>query len=526
MNCLTAIKTTSEDYFQVEYEVLTPVDFAAITNPARRELAFAMQDVDVQLSRCNAELEKLSSEIDRLTNHADGLDYTIAVLSGVLAGVIDSVWVGEFSLDRANSWGKDKVDNFVVSIAQKQGYKGNDLPGAISFLEKKYPIAADKATNDFGGGLQHHLRDFSHHPTPIGLLFSLLTQFTEKVYGTDVAGVFKIVPVSAEQLIGKNIAEKVTFGIVHWFFHIVSDMAGSSTSAGKGNLGTGLPGPFVSLLKEISALPFFRNMNDKGYKEFSVWISKLFNGTLLGKRDEKGNLLKAVPFDLRTEIGAVHELGRQAIPVIINECIVRGFYFSRRLTTEIKEKQIISIADLKKIDWQSTLPFKNRTVERMITIATGTFTAVDIADAAIRSGGFNPACLLRVNFVGVGRFAIAIGTDVGMGIKRGKLQNERYKLIGQQLDLLDVKVSYLCAATEYEMSDAFNEQNKLWIAAEDTVTTLLEANNSVVEAMVFYQESLQEISDNLEQISGYLAAVEEKNPGLVKETLDTLRWGK
>ena len=116
--------------------------------------------------------------MDSLTNHADGIDYTVAAASGIIAGIIDSVWVEEFSIDRANEWGNKKVDKFVVKIAQGQGYKGNDLEGAIRYLEEKFPIAADKATNNFGGGLQHHLRDFSHHPTPAGLFFSLLTQFT------------------------------------------------------------------------------------------------------------------------------------------------------------------------------------------------------------------------------------------------------------------------------------------------------------------------------------------------------------
>ena len=85
-----------------------------------------------------------------------------------------------------------------------------------------------------------------------------------------------------------------------WFFHMVSDMAGSSTSVGKGSAGTGLPGPIVSFLKEISALPIFRNMNKDGYKEFSVWISKLFNGTLLGKRDESGKLIENPATDDKT----------------------------------------------------------------------------------------------------------------------------------------------------------------------------------------------------------------------------------
>ena len=67
----------------------------------------------------------------------------------------------------------------------------------------------------------------------------------------------------------------------------------------------------------------------------------------LVKRDENGKLIEGVKFDLRTEIGVAHELGRQAIPVIVNESIVRGLYFARRLFTEIKESNVERVSDLK-----------------------------------------------------------------------------------------------------------------------------------------------------------------------------------
>ena len=41
----------------------------------------------------------------------------------------------------------------------------------------------------------------------------------------------------------------------NWLGHLASDMAGSSTSAGKGRDGMGIPGLFVSMLKEISSIP-------------------------------------------------------------------------------------------------------------------------------------------------------------------------------------------------------------------------------------------------------------------------------
>lgn len=68
---------------------------------------------------------------------------------------------------------------------------------------------------------------------------------------------------------------------------MASDMAGSSANAGAG---TGLPGPILSLAKELSSLPIFNNSD--AVKDLKVNISKLFNGTLLAKRDENGNIMR------------------------------------------------------------------------------------------------------------------------------------------------------------------------------------------------------------------------------------------
>ena len=203
--------------------------------------------------------ETLEDEVDwdPSVDKADRLDYLVAAASGVIAGLVDVFWVGEFSLDRANRWGKDQVERFVIRVARSEGYEGDDLAGAIRKLEKNHPFAADGNTNDFGGGLQHHLRDFSHHFGIDGLFFSMFTQFTGLVVGTDVSGALRVAPVpeSHRPLIGKNLQEKIAFGTIDWFFHMVSDMAGSGGSLMGG---TGIPGPIVSLIKDVSALPFFR----------------------------------------------------------------------------------------------------------------------------------------------------------------------------------------------------------------------------------------------------------------------------
>lgn len=355
---------------------------------------------------------------------ADKYDCLIAVSSGILTGALDAFWVGDFSLREAQNIGREQISEFVIQVAKSMGFKKDELKAAIRFLEDRYPVAADKLTDTFGGGLQHHLRDFSHHASPFGLICSILIQFTGKAYGTDKDGnhITSVVPDCDR--IGTNFEEKIMYGVLYWAFHLVSDMAGSSSSAGAG---TGIPGPMLSMAKVLSATPLFKEISVK-YKDdeigFSVWISKLFNGTAFAHTNHKD----AIRFDLRTEIG-ITEFGlKQAIPVIINQCIVRSFYFIRRLAYEISFKGVTKLSDIKKLEPKNFLPTNSKCMIRMLTISTGTFTVVDTADSAIRAkfkstvknSSATSDMLVRMNFIGIGAFALSIKNEVKYMISDAK----------------------------------------------------------------------------------------------------------
>lgn len=357
---------------------------------------------------------ELNDQLDLLTSKADTVDYLVSASSGLLCGLLDVLWVGNYDLARGRQFSSDECDKLVKKTAGLLGCKDKDVKGCVKFLEGKFPIPADGNTPDFGGGLQHHLRDFAHHPTAVGLIFSLLTQFTEKSYGTDVTGRFIIVdvPDKSKIFIGKDTPTKIINGTLIWFFHLVSDIAGSSNTAGMSG-GTGIPGPILSLAKELSSLPIFNNSEDEN--SFSSLLSKLFNGTLLADHDENGRIIKdsVLKFDLRGELGVLAEMGRQAIPVVANECMVRVFYFIRRLASEIKENHVRTVAGLKEIPWKNVLPANSPTLTRMLTIATGVFTTVDVVGAVVTEKYF-----VAINYVGVARFAIAIGGEIAWGLKR------------------------------------------------------------------------------------------------------------
>ena len=68
------------------------------------------------IDHLNTELARVNQELERYTNHADKADYALAVASGVLSGLVDSLFVGEFSLNYANQWGNQQAENLVLPL--------------------------------------------------------------------------------------------------------------------------------------------------------------------------------------------------------------------------------------------------------------------------------------------------------------------------------------------------------------------------------------------------------------------------
>ena len=446
-------------------------------------------------------LAQVNQQLERYTFDGDKVDYAIAIASGILSGIVDSMLVGELSFEQANQWGNKQAEDIVLKVAKYQGYRGTELSQAVQYLEGRFPIAADKATNAFGGGLQHHLRDFSHHPTPAGLICSILTQFTGKVYGTDVNGAFMAVSLEEDglALVGKNFAEKITFGVINWIFHMASDVAGSSGSVVKGSAGTGLPGPILSLVKELSALPFFENQDANGHKELSVYISKLFNGTLLGEWDENGRLVP-MKFDLRTEMGLGMQIGKQAVPVVLNECIVRTFRLVRSLMRELSRAEVHSKEDLDKINWKSVIPFRNRLVDRMLMISSMTFTIADTTDAAVHAAidsygdwvSFSGKFVSRFNYVGAGRAAIAIIKEVSNEQKEAQLIHEKLILTNAKTVQVIEQFSAYRTALEERLSNYLAEDMEEFLTGFDYMKQGLVSGDSdlVIKGNVVIQRVL------------------------------------
>ena len=356
--------------------------------------------IDEALAQAEVELVVLNETVEsikELKPQCDKLDYILAASSGALWGVIDIFLVGKPDDSPLGDITDKWFANRTIDFAKLCGYKGdkNSLSSAINFLEEKFKIPYDQSV---GGGIfrelinltpsNHHFKSLGHNPTLLGLFFSILNQFTNT---SDFVSNGELISLNNSdgkfELQGKNIPSKLFCGITNWIGHLISDVSGSSGSKGRG---MGIPSPIWAWSNDVIAIKAKLNIPvtefDKSVNELAL---KLF---------KKG-------YDVRFQT-------TQAIPVFINEMIVRLLYSIRRLIG-----YYISVPKNDRswgLLWKSCEPFSNATVKRMLTVAHGTFCIIDIGDATIRGfekgiGSFNVfEFVLRLNVVGVGRFAISL----------------------------------------------------------------------------------------------------------------------
>lgn len=418
----------------------------------------------------NDDLDKINAQLERYTCNARKEEYALAIASGILAGVVDALYVGDTPLLAAgtseahasvNTW----VNKFIEDYAGKKGFvnpgpRSQRFRNAIAYLEKAFPVAQDNTWS--GQNIRvytgnHHLADLAHHPTPAGLVAAIIVQFFRIGIFVNRDGKWHLLPVeTTEEDVLNNLIPAVITGFLNWlvaistttyeelteqeapeaikrlahlmasapmlievakcadnwFGHLVSDMGGSKSTAGHG---MGVPGIFLSMLYEVAALP---PLNTTGLLEY---LNNLYTKDRVDLRQEL-IVLKSSQGQI------VKSLGKQAVPVILNEVLVRAGFFVLQLARAFSENQ--PIAD---INWGNIIPIGNRTVDRMMTVSTMTLTLADTADAAVHasleSAGnwiiFSQRFAARFNFVASGRAAIAIVREAADDAKELQLLHEK-----------------------------------------------------------------------------------------------------
>lgn len=373
----------------------------------------------------------------------DKYDYLTAVSCGVLSGCIDVFLVGSPGDSVLGKWTDAQADNFVKFFARKNGWSprvGNEenVNSAIGFLENKFRINYDQQHNSATGGnvpgmttTNHHLKSLAHSPSIIGLFFSILNQFTST--STFLSG-GQLITIKTDtfELQGGNFFSKLFCGVVNWFGHIISDMAGSS---GATERGSGVPIPFFELFQLCN------------FGKFQIGKDRQDLATLATRVFQEG-------YDLR--FGAA-----MAIPVALNELLVRLIWaFKRKFYHKLPLKECIPLV-------------KYQNLRTMLIIAHGTLCVIDVADAGIRSGGNALTFALRLNLIAWYRLTALVLKEVfiRLGIAADVEQYlESYKTINSQLQEYIAKLEKIDTEKFHREAEIYEKMSISLASATDNAT--------------------------------------------------------
>lgn len=323
--------------------------------------------------------KRINDDLTYKKSNCDKYDYMIAATCGMVAGLVDVFFIGLPGTSKIGEAADKTVDSAVMGVSKLFGWKGprdpegNSVKSAVGYLERNYSVNYDQALSNspnkkMGTSGQvknltpknHHIKSLGHSPDLIGLLFSIINQFTStSTFVSD--GRLITIDTETFELKGNNFPAKVFAGFCNWLGHIASDMAGSSGSKGRG---AGVPIPFYSLLQFIDVGSFGQHRDT-----FAKVAVKVF---------EEG-------YDLRHGVAL-------AVPVLIAELMTRLAWTFKQKVYHQKE-------------WNECIPTaSNPELRRMLLVAHGTLCLVDGVDAGLRSGGNIVQFMLRSNILAWARF--------------------------------------------------------------------------------------------------------------------------
>lgn len=376
------------------------------------------EDIDVNMFESDRTFDSnefVDAEFEAAVSERDYSYYSVAVASGVLTGIFSQLKLSEETLEKIDDWKEKDWDGYILIVAQMAGYKKTDLKGAKNFLRNRFVTVIDEELKrEYEEGLDKWINAISSHPSVAGLAFSIFTQYSGEKYWFGEKGIEKEV-VPEYYAIGRDPIEKIVYALLYWVYDLSIDVALSKISLLEEMI---IPKEISKLLKELLNMPIFANIPDEyqvAEKIYSEWIRKIFENSEY--QNEDGEVRT---FNLQQMIeGLSNRAFSESKPVIINECIVRSFYFIKKLIIEVKEKDIRSLNELQKVDPANVLPFNNRLISRMILISSGCFMGINVAGATLKAtskenkneGEFAKTLYAEVSIAGIGRFVFACVAD-------------------------------------------------------------------------------------------------------------------
>lgn len=423
-------------------------------------------------SAVNDQLARVNEELDRYTCKASMFDYALAVASGVIAGVIDAVYVGDAGLfmpkvDTSSAHLADAADVNAGSPAES-GPRRTAVSGSLNKLLRtafEYAQKNGLLTNDVNKEIGRHLRQLSHQPNAQGLAAAIAIQLLRVATQVSATADRDAQPPTAYINQAKELLIPAAIvGFLNWL-DALSKRKPELLDKGEQEdhldyralieLAIAAAGSqlFDTLIKEANSWfdgrmsEVFR-LNRKPAKGFDVSLILLSllrevadapllkSSGLLAEEDKRSRL-----YAESRQPDALSALTKQAIPVLLNEVIVRTGYLVTRLVGPYANGGIGQ-----DVYWADAIPVGNRTVDRMMTFASMTLMLVDASDAAahasVESAGnwviYAQSFVARYNYVAAGRAVIAVAREVSDEAKEAQLIREK-RLLSEARAVLTIE---------------------------------------------------------------------------------------
>lgn len=396
----------------------------------------------------------------------DKYDYIIAASCGIIAGMVDVFFVGapgqsvlQGTVDKgADALVKKAAQSFFKfdkRTAGKPKKMPETLEQCISYLEQAFPVpydaryakdlnVAEGVLGDMWSG-NHHLLSLAHATDIIGLIFSIIDQFTDMASFVDDGHIIRVEPQKKSGAIpylqGTNTISRLFCGFVNWIGHLLSDVVGSSSTrkAGKTGRGTGVGIPFYELF-------LFCDLGDFDGQTVSQIAIEAF---------EQG-------YDARFA-------ATMAIPVALNDLFIRVIW---SLKSHFYGKK----------EWKECIPTKKHDDLRiMLLVGNGALCVIDGLDAFIKSGGNAVAFVCRLNLVAWGKLAMMALKELVIRYKYAWDElTVPYFMVRQQIETYLTELEKIDIEAYKRECDTFNLfiESMLSITDEEEMNQLLRLSMS------------------------------------------------
>ena len=430
-------KDNSELYTPVvSYGLLDPLHYS-FTYDIEENISIRMEEADNTSGRNNF----VDFEFEETVPESHKVYYAVAAASGVLTGALSFVKLSEEQLRTVNEWKEKTWKPIVIYAAELIGCKKKDYKAASKYLVNQAVrrIKKDETAKEY-------MTLLSAHPSMAGLVFSLISQFAEKACYINDGGELSFNKFPKYHFIGNTNGEKIVAAVMYWLFELAANQAES-----KRNLidNLGLSGELLKKIKAFVNIPFLQKIpenRDQAEEMFSNWLRNVISGAEL-ESDEESENTKLVVRLMKTALN----LGSDAFPVLVNECVVRSLYMLIRICDVVQTEQITSIEELREVPAAEVFPADDRLLSGMCLSASASFVTVNLSVAALKAIAaaktgdreFLSAFLAELNIPAVGRLIFAC-------VKDSKFWGDDIKIVFQRKAKEPSK-------TEFADEDAYEE---------------------------------------------------------------------